>query len=129
MHYNLQAYYKIKKCAEEINCEEHIYAIQKMINTFIRRNEIVILWKQHNIFGWNIFKWYSNYKEYYRHLYQYMDITKELTELLTNLVEEYNKAVEELQVKQAKAELESKTFVVKGFQAPPKKRRRKKKDE
>lgn len=132
MHHNLQAYYKIKKVAEGVTKEEHIYIVEKMIRNLAQYNELKLLNMQYKLFGWNIFKWRNNYYEYNRYLELVNAITNELNEILIHLVEEFNKAVVEYEEECAKEELESKftpKFVVKGFQPPKKKRKRKKKDE
>ena len=129
MHYNLQAYYKIKKCAEEITCEEQIYCIKNMIQTFAEHCDFKLAKLRYSIFGWNIIKWKSKYKYYVQYQNQSITILNELSELLQNLIDEYNKAVEQLL-----AESQNKTFVVKGFadgvvEKSKKRKKRKKKDE
>lgn len=130
MHYNLQAYYKIKKCAEEITCEEQIYCIKNMIQALVEHCEFKLAKLRCSVFGWNIFKWKSNYKYYSQYQDQSIAISNELSELLQTLIDEYNKAVEQLL-----AESQNKTFVVKGFadgiveKTPKKRKKRKNKDE
>ena len=124
--YLLKSYYKITDVINSCETPDHINAANNMILNLKDRIECMDLELRPNIFGWKFWKWWKNYMRYNEIMeFAYM-VESDLNQLLSQWVEQYNKAVEEATMQAEAESLDSmyKNIKVKGFKDTSKNKRK-----
>lgn len=128
----LNNYYKITDVINSCETPDHIECANNMLINLRDWIEQERQYRCKNIFSWEIWKWWYNYKEYNRFVSASKLVDNDITQLIQEWVKQYNSAVEEAQ-QEHELKLQEDMFkvtVVKGFQpnVPKKKKRRGKKN-